>query len=136
MAVSNIPYYLAEWLVEAPFPPIVVMVIIVAGYVIIGFFMDMLSVVVLTLPIIFPTITALGFDPIWLGVMIVMIGETAVVTPPVGINVYVMHGVAKDVPLNTIFKGVFPFVGAMVIAIIILMIFPQIATFLPSLMTY
>ena len=136
MAVSNIPFILANWLATLPVPPIIVMTIIIASYVILGFFMDGLSVVILTVPIIFPTVTALGFDPIWFGVMIILVGETAVVTPPVGINVYVIHGVVKDVPLETIFKGIFPFLVAQLVAIVIVMIFPQIATFLPSLITY
>lgn len=136
LAQTDIPRALADWLSVQPFPPMVSMIIILSMYVITGFFMDAMGVLVLTLPIVFPAVVALGFDPIWFGVMIVVTGETAVITPPVAINVYVIHGVAKDVPLATIFKGIWPFLGALVLSIIILMIFPQIATFLPSLITY
>ncbi|MFC1905324.1 TRAP transporter large permease [Chloroflexota bacterium] len=136
LAVSNIPFFLADWLAVAPLPPIVIMAIIISVYLLIGCFMDMLSAVVLTLPVILPAVIALGFDPIWFGVIIVLVGETAVITPPVGINVYVIHAVAKDVPIGTIFSGVWPFVGAQVLCIALLMIFPQIATFLPDLIKY
>ncbi|MFC1905348.1 TRAP transporter large permease [Chloroflexota bacterium] len=136
MAISRLPFMLAEWLAGLTIPPIAIMIIILFCYVILGFFMDTMATTILTLPIIFPTVIALGFDPIWFGVMLVVTGETGVVTPPVGINVYVVHGVAENVRLETIFKGVFPFVGAMIVCMIILMIFPQIATWLPSFMTY
>ncbi|MGD9117438.1 MAG: TRAP transporter large permease subunit, partial [Dehalococcoidia bacterium] len=78
----------------------------------------------------------LGFDPIWFGVIIVLVTEMGVITPPVGVNVYVIKGVAEDVPLESIFKGILPFLAAILVAVIILMIFPQIATFLPSFALY
>jgi len=79
---------------------------------------------------------ALGFDPIWFGVIIVLITDMGVITPPVGLNVYVVKGIAEDVPLETIFKGILPFLGALVLTTVILLAFPQIATFLPSLTSY
>lgn len=90
----------------------------------------------MTIPIFFPVILALGFDPIWYGVIIVLMVEMAAITPPVGLNVFVIKGVAKDVPLETIFKGVYPFVGALLICVVLLVIIPQIATFLPAFMQY
>jgi C4-dicarboxylate transporter DctM subunit len=98
--------------------------------------MDALALVTLTIPIIYPVVLTLGFDPIWFGVIIVLVTEMGVITPPVGINVYVIKGVAEDVPLETIFKGIFPFLGALIVAVAILLAIPQIATFLPSLTTY
>ena len=98
--------------------------------------MDALALITLTIPIIYPVVLALGFDPIWFGVIIVLVTEMGVITPPVGINVYVIKGIAEDVPLETIFKGIFPFLGALIVAVGILMAVPQIATFLPSLATY
>lgn len=95
--------------------------------------MDALALITLTIPIFYPVVLALGFDPIWFGVIIVLVTEMGVITPPVGVNVYVIKGIAKDVPLETIFKGVLPFLGALLVAIGILMAFPQIATFLPDL---
>jgi TRAP-type C4-dicarboxylate transport system permease large subunit len=79
-------------------------------------------------------VTALGFDPIWFGVIIVLITEMGVITPPVGINVYVVSGIAKDVPLEVIFRGAFPFLFAILACVTLLMLFPNIALFLPNLM--
>ena len=95
--------------------------------------MDALSFTSITIPIFFPVITALGYDPIWFGVLLVVVLEMGAITPPVGINVYVIKGIADDVPLETIFKGILPFVLMMVVCIAILIIFPQIALFLPGL---
>jgi len=101
-----------------------------------GFFMDAMALIVLTIPIFFPLVMKLGFDPIWFGVIIVLVGEMGVITPPVGVNVFVIKGIAPDIPLETIFKGIFPFLVTLIIMTIILTIFPQIATFLPSLIPY
>jgi len=98
--------------------------------------MDSLAMITLTVPIFYPVVIALGFDPIWFGVIIVLVVEMGVITPPVGVNVYVIKGIAEDVSLETIFKGIFPFLAAVVIVVVILMLFPQIATFLPSLTMY
>jgi len=92
--------------------------------------------ITLTIPVFFPVVLALGLDPIWFGVVIVLVTEMGVITPPVGLNVYVIHGAAGDVPLETIFKGIFPFLVALVVAAAILLAFPQIATFLPSMTRY
>jgi len=136
MAVSRIPFVLAEWLGGLPIHPMAVMVVIIFIYFIGGFFMDAMGLIVLTVPIFFPLVKELGFDPIWFGVIIVLVGEMGVITPPVGVNVFVIKGIAPDVPLETIFKGIFPFLVALIIVTVILLVFPQIATFLPSLVTY
>ena len=88
----------------------------------------------ITLPIIFPVIESLGFDPIWFGVIIVVIMEMGLITPPVGLNVFGIAGVAKDIPMSTIFRGIIPFVGAMIVCLLILILFPQIALFLPNIL--
>lgn len=98
--------------------------------------MDALALITLTIPILYPVVQALGFDPIWFGVIIVLVTEMGVITPPVGVNVYVIKGIAEDVPLETIFKGIFPFLAALIVMVIILICFPQIATLLPGLTTY
>ena len=98
--------------------------------------MDSLALITLSIPVLYPVIQTLGFDSIWFGVIIVLVGEMGVITPPVGINVYVIKGVAPDVPLETIFRGIFPFLGALIVCIAILIAFPQIALFLPSFMTW
>lgn len=95
--------------------------------------MTIMQAMIITLPMLFPTVLALGFDPIWFGVIMVITMEMGQITPPVGINVFAIAGVARDIPMATIFRGIFPFLLMMLLAIGILMVFPQIATFLPSL---
>ena len=136
MAVSRIPFVLAEWLGGLPIHPMAVMGVIIFIYFIGGCFMDSMGLIVLTIPIFYPIVIKLGFDPIWFGVIIVLVSEIGVITPPVGVNVYVIKGISPDVPLETIFKGIFPFLVALIIVTIILIIFPQIATFLPKYITY
>jgi TRAP-type C4-dicarboxylate transport system permease large subunit len=97
-------------------------------------FLDGWAIMVLTIPIIHPMMVNLGFDPIWFGVMVVIMLEMALITPPVGVNVFIIKGVAKDVPMYTIFRGIWPFWIAMLVGLIILSVFPQIALFLPNTM--
>jgi len=136
MAMAKIPLVVADWVGKLPLPPTAIMGLIVLMYLLGGCFMDALALVTLTIPIIFPAVLALGFDPIWFGVIIVLVTEMGVITPPVGVNVYVIKGIAEDVPLETIFKGIFPFLGALIVCVAILLAFPQIATFLPSFAAY
>ena len=100
--------------------------------------MDALAFVMLTVPVFFPLVSSLGYDPIWFGIIIVMVTEMGVITPPVGINVYVVFGVARsvigEIPLETIFKGIFPFLLAVIAGVFILIAFPQLILFLPNLM--
>jgi TRAP-type C4-dicarboxylate transport system permease large subunit len=103
-------------------------------YIILGCLMDAMAMIILTVPIIFPVITELGFDPIWFGVIIVMTVELGLIHPPVGMNVFVIKSVVKDVSFATIFKGVLPFVVTDIIRLIILIVFPMIALWLPSQM--
>ena len=98
--------------------------------------MDAMGLIVVTIPIFFPVVIELGFDPIWFGVIIVLVGEMGVITPPVGVNVFVIKGIAPDIPLHKIFRGIFPFLAALIILTILLLFIPQIATFLPSLVSY
>ena len=134
MAITRVPYELAEWVSSLPLPSHAVMGVIILVYLFGGCFMDALAMIMLTIPIFFPVVQTLGFDPIWFGVVIVLITEMGVITPPVGVNVYVVYGVAKDVPLENIFRGVFPMLLALLLCNLILLMFPQIALFLPSLM--
>jgi len=133
IAVTQIPFVLADWVSALPLPPAAIMGVIVLMYLLGGCFMDALALITLTIPIFYPLVIAMGFDPIWFGVIIVLVTEMGVITPPVGINVYVIKGIAEDVPLETIFKGTFPFLGGLIIAVSILIAFPQIALFLPGL---
>jgi tripartite ATP-independent transporter DctM subunit len=134
MAVTRVPYDLAAWVGALPLPSWAIMGVVIIVYLFGGCFMDALAMIMLTIPIFFPVAQALGYDPIWFGVVIVLITEMGVITPPVGVNVYVVYGVAKDVPLEVIFKGVLPMLLALLICNIILLFFPQIALFLPGLM--
>jgi len=134
MAITRIPFDLAAWVAALPLPRFAIMLVIILLYLCGGCFMDALAMVMLTVPIFFPVAQALGFDPIWFGVVIVLITEMGVITPPVGVNVYVVYGVAKDVPLETIFRGVLPMLLALVICNLMILVFPQIALFLPGLM--
>jgi C4-dicarboxylate transporter DctM subunit len=93
-----------------------------------------MAMMLLTMPIFFPVILAIGIDPIWFGVVVVIVSEMGLITPPVGMNVYVIKGVAEDVPLHTVFRGILPFLIPMVVCTAILMAFPQIALFLPGTM--
>jgi C4-dicarboxylate transporter DctM subunit len=134
MAVTRVPYDLANWVAGLPIPRHAVMGLIILVYLLGGCFMDALGMVILTIPIFFPVAQTLGFDPIWFGVVIVLITEMGVITPPVGINVYVVYGIAEDIPLGTIFKGVLPMLAALIICSLVILFIPQIALFLPSLM--
>jgi C4-dicarboxylate transporter DctM subunit len=134
MAITRIPFDIANWVSALPLPTYAIMGVIVIIYLFGGCFMDALAMIMLTIPIFYPVATALGFHPIWFGVAIVLVTEMGVITPPVGVNVYVVHGIAKDVPLEVIFKGVAPFVLALLVCVAILLTFPQIVLFLPGLM--
>ncbi len=136
MAVSTIPFLLADWVGGLPIPPMAIMAVITFIFFIGGFFMDSMALIVLLTPIFFPLVQKLNFDPIWFGVIIVLVGEMGVITPPVGVNVFVIKGIAPEIPLELIFRGIMPFLAALIILTIILFIFPQIATFLPSLISY
>ena len=136
IAVTKIPFLLSDWVSQLSLPPMIIMGIIVLFHLIGGCFMDGFGLIVLTVPIMLPMLRTLGFDVYWFGIIIVLIVEMGTITPPVGVNVYVIKGVAGDIPLETIFRGIMPFLAALIVAVIILMIFPQIATFLPSIATY
>ena len=134
MAITRIPYLLADYVSSLPLPPHAIIGVIIFVYLIGGCFMDALAMIMLTIPIFFPVVQKLGFDPIWFGVVIVLITEMGVITPPVGINVYVVYGVARDVPLEKIFRGVFPMLISLLVCNLLLILFPQIALWLPGLM--
>lgn len=134
LALSTIPTAVSTWIAGLGVSKYIILVIIVAIYFLLGCFLDSVSMMVLTLPVIFPVIVAIGFDPIWFGVLLVLMMEAGLITPPVGLNIYTIAGIAKDVPMGTIFRGATPFLLSVIATAIILTIFPQIATYLPSLM--
>jgi tripartite ATP-independent transporter DctM subunit len=133
LALSKLPFMLSQAIGGHSLPPFAVFAGIILLYIILGMFLDIFSAIVLTIPLIFPLVLEMGFDPIWFGVIMVLVMEMGLITPPVGLNVFALAGVT-GIPLHTIFRGVLPFLLAMIICIIFLAIFPQIALFLPSLM--
>jgi tripartite ATP-independent transporter DctM subunit len=133
MTVARIPFAVSDWVADLTVPRFVTMAVILAIYLLGGCFIDAIPLIILTIPILYPIVISLGYDPIWFGVIIVLITCMGVITPPVGVNVYVIKAIARDVPLETIFKGIFPFLAAIIVTAIILMFFPFLATILPSL---
>jgi tripartite ATP-independent transporter DctM subunit len=134
LAITRIPYLVATWVSELPLPHFAIMAFIIFIYLMGGCFIDALALILLTIPIFYPVVTNMGYDPIWFGVIIVLVTQMGVITPPVGVNVYVVSGVVKDVPLETIFKGALPFLLALIVCSLVLIPFPQIALWLPNLM--
>lgn len=133
LAVTQIPFKLAQWLAGLPLPGWVIMGVIIFFYLISGCFVDALALILLTIPIFYPVVMNLGYDPIWFGVIIVVVTQMGVISPPVGVNVYVVSGIERDIPLQTVFRGALPFLGALVLAAIILVAFPKLSLFLPEL---
>jgi C4-dicarboxylate transporter DctM subunit len=132
LSTSGLAGLLSDWIASLTVSPYIILVIVLFMYLILGMFMDPVAMTVITVPTIVPILTNLGFDPVWLGVLFVVMGEIGLITPPVGVNVYVVQGVTK-VPLEEIFRGVYPFVIAMLVCVVILVIFPQIVLFIPYL---
>ena len=131
---SEIPMKISEFLISFDVSRYVIFILVLALYLVLGMAMNIIPMMMLTLPIIFPTIMALGFDPIWFGVIMVIMMEMGQISPPVGINVFVIAGVSQDVPMATIFKGILPFILVEILVVIILTLFPQIIMVLPNAM--
>ena len=125
---------LADFLSTLPLSPTGVMLVIIGFYLLAGMFVDGLSVILLTIPIILPVVVGLGFDPIWFGVIIVTTVEIGLISPPIGIICIIINNMAPDIGLARIFKGVMPFIGSDIVRLALLMIFPQIALFLVETM--
>jgi tripartite ATP-independent transporter DctM subunit len=134
LAVTQIPATLGLALDGLGLGPYGALSVIIIAYVILGMFLDGLSMLVVTIPIVFPVIVGHGFDPIWFGVVAVIVIEMGMITPPVGLNVFVVKGVAQDVPMATIFRGVMPFLVAMFVTLLLIILFPQIALIIPDTM--
>ncbi len=130
MALSQMPIQLATWLGQLQVAPVVVLWAIIATYILLGALMDELAMILLTVPIFFPVVTALGYDPIWFGVMIVVVVQIGLIAPPVGLNVFVIGGMARDVPLQSIYRGILPFLAAMIVLLALLTAWPEMALWL------
>lgn len=136
MAVTTIPFIIADWVQGLPLHPNAIMAVIVLIFLIGGCFMDVMPLITLLVPVIFPVVIRLGFDPIWFGVIIVLMGTLGVITPPVGVNVYVIKSISPETPLERIFKGIFPFLGSILITTALVIAFPKLALFLAEFAKY
>jgi len=134
MALTEIPADLVSFLTSLNVGDLGVLIIILLTYVVLGTFLEGLAMLVLTLPIVYPLIMELGLSPIWFGVVVVIVLEMGLISPPVGVNVFVVRGIAPDVPMNTIFRGIWPFWFAMGLCLAILVALPELALFLPQTM--
>jgi C4-dicarboxylate transporter DctM subunit len=134
LTVTQTPQKVTELLTGLGFGRYGILAIIMLMYLVLGCVMDAMAMIILTIPVIFPVITALGFDPIWFGVIIVMTVELGLIHPPVGMNVFVIKSVVRDVKISTIFFGVIPFVITDLVRLVILIAFPILATYLPERM--
>jgi len=114
--------------------PIMVVVAICAIYVVLGSAMEELSMILLTVPVFFPVITALGFDPLWFGILVVIVVQIGMISPPVGMNIFVVKNLLNHISIGTLFRGVMPFNIALVVLLAVILAFPGLATYLPGLM--
>ncbi len=129
---TSMPADLKQWITTSGFSPIMVVGAMMFIYVILGTVMEELTMVLLTIPLFFPIIVALGFDPVWFGVLIVMIVQIGLISPPVGMNLFVLNSLLPGVGLAAIFKGVWPFVAAQILMLVILLLFPILSLWLPG----
>ena len=134
MGFSGVPRLLAEWVGQLGLGQGQLLIALTVLYIILGCFLDGVSMIVLTLSVVMPMINAAGIDPIWFGVLVVLTLEMGLISPPVGINVFIVKSVAPNVSLSDIFRGVAPFWLAMLVTLIILIAFPQLSLFLPDTM--
>ncbi len=136
LTLSTLPMELANIVTGLKLPPFAVILVIILIYLVMGCFIDAMAMILLTIPAFYPVVTALGYDPIWFGVIIVMVMGLGTITPPVGMNVYVIAGIAPDVPMGKIFRASTPFVLVELLFCLALMVFPQIALLLPKLVLH
>lgn len=134
LAVTRLPFELADIVGNLPINRYFILALILLIYLLLGCIMDSLAMILLTIPIFYPLITSLGFDGIWFGIVVVRATEIGLITPPVGLNVYIIKGIAPDVPMSIIFRGIFPFIIADICHLAMLIAVPQVILFLPGLM--
>jgi len=134
LALTRIPVNLADWIGELAIPAFAILMVIILVYIILGTFMEGFAMMVLTVPIVLPIIMTLGYDPIWFGIVMVIVLEMGLISPPVGLNVFVVKGVAPNVPLSEVYWGILPFWFAMGVCVMLIVAFPDIALFLPNTM--
>lgn len=136
ISITKMPAQVVELISGAGLPPLAIIFLLFILFLILGSIFDTIAAMVITLPFIFPLVTNLGYHPIWWGIILVMTIEVGMITPPIGMNVFVLHGVAGNIPLNTIFRGIFPFFYVDVVRIILIILVPAIALWLPGILGY
>ncbi len=134
LTITQFTQNAVQWLVNLPVGPYGVLAIVMVGYFILGAVMDELAMILLTVPIVFPAMTQLGFDPVWFGVIIVMAVTFGMICPPVGMNVFVINSIARDIPLGRIYRGTMPFIAVDLVRLVVLCAFPGIALWLPRVL--
>jgi C4-dicarboxylate transporter, DctM subunit len=134
LVITQTAQNVSAYLLSLPIGPHGILALILLMYLLLGAIMDELAMILLTVPVIFPVITQLGFDPIWFGVIVVMVVELGMIVPPIGMNVFVINSMARDVPLTAIYKGVAPFIVSDLVRLTLLVVFPSLSLFLPSQM--
>jgi C4-dicarboxylate transporter, DctM subunit len=132
--IAGVPRTLASWIGQGALAPVMVIALIIVIYLILGCILDSMSMMFLTVPVFFPLVAALGYDLVWFGIIVVTVIEISLITPPIGLNVFVLHQVQRDIPTPVIFRGVMPFVAADIVRVSLLVAFPAIALFLPGFM--
>ena len=130
---SGLPQFLVNIVESSGLPPFGVLLLIMAFYLVLGCFMDAMSMIMLTIPFVFPLITAMGIDPIWFGILVVTVAELGLITPPVGMNLFVVQGVASNLKSGTVMRGIVPFIVADTVRLVLLIGIPAISLYLPSL---
>lgn len=133
VSLSGTPTLMGEWITGLDLTPLKTLIVIVITYMLLGAFMDTLAMIILSVPIFFPIVSDLGYDPVWFGVLVVIVVELALITPPLGINVFVIKGMVKDVSLAQVFAGVLPFCVALILLIALVIAVPDVVMFLPNL---
>jgi tripartite ATP-independent transporter DctM subunit len=134
LGFAGLPEAFAQWVVGLDVPPVLVMIGILLFYVVLGMFMDAIGMLLLTLPVVYPAVIALGYDPIWFGIVVVKMAEICLITPPIGLNCFVVSGVRPDIPVTTVFRGIMPFFIADVLTVGLFLAFPQIILWVPRMM--
>ena len=136
VSISQMPAVVVQGIGDLGFPPLAIVLVLFVLFLILGSVFDTIAAMVITFPFIYPLVIDLGYSPIWWGIVLLMAIEVGMITPPIGMNVFVLHGVAKTVPLQTIFKGIFPFFYADILRILLIILFPALALWLPELLGY
>ena len=144
LGFAGLPEAFADWVVTLDMPPLLIIICILLAYAVLGMFMDAIGMLVLTLPVVYPAVVALGYDPIWFGIVVVKMAEICLITPPIGLNCFVVAGVARElraedggslaIPLQDVFRGIGPFFVADVLTVAVLLAFPSIVLWLPQTM--